>query len=180
MVRSDGFYCDDFRHEFERRPLWQLSEEASSPITASISPHATRPVTCTAMGQRSGPASSSRLPPPTISRGFIWRFLHSWQHYGVVLHGERQSSPLGIDHANGAWYGQAIRNGTPTSTPTATNGQTYLVVIEIQFGSTAGQDSAYAWINPTPGTTAPSTGSAFDYQTGIDAGSVNNTTNAQL
>ena len=75
-------------------------------------------------------------------------------------------------YAGGTWYLGAENStwyGINNSSPTVATGQTYFVVIEEVLGSGSNNDSVYAWLNPTPGSTAPSTASAFAYKTGIDA-----------
>ena len=67
--------------------------------------------------------------------------------------------------ADGAWYGSHWNQST---NPVAVSGTTYFIVIEQIFNG--GSDTVYTWINPTPGSTAPSTASAFETKTAINAG----------
>jgi hypothetical protein len=66
---------------------------------------------------------------------------------------------------DGSWYGSHWNGGT---NPLVTNGQTYFVVLEEVLNG--GSDTVYAWINPTPGATAPSTASAFETKAQVNAG----------
>jgi hypothetical protein len=70
-----------------------------------------------------------------------------------------------IASVNGTWYGSHWNAGV---NPLVTSGQTYFVVLEEILSG--GSDTVYAWINPPPGAAAPSTASAFDTRTGVNAG----------
>ncbi len=69
-----------------------------------------------------------------------------------------------IDGANNTWWGTSWG----TDRAPASNDTTYFVVLEITYNS--GGDSVHAWIDPSPGATAPGAAAAFDYKSGIDAG----------